>query len=211
MQKEKESKEAFGSLTILLPGGRLPAELLAAVNELAGRYGFSLYLSTAQNLRLTGIREQDLGPIREALAVHGAEFKGPGKFPLPKICVGKESCNLGLIDTFLLSDRILARFGSRANVKPKFKIAIAGCPASCSGALLTDIGIVATRSGFDIYVGGKGGAFPKVGRKILKGVAEEEVLAVIERLVDFHDAKTPTKQRMGKLLDDPEFPFPETV
>ena len=199
------------SLTVLLPGGVLPPALLRAVNDLAGKYRFRMYLSTAQNLRLMGIAPDDFDAIKAALTACGAEFKGPGKFPLPKICVGQESCNLGLVDTFRISRIILERFKDRKNVKPKFKIAVSGCPAACSGPLLADIGIVATRTGFDMYVGGKGGPVPKVGRRVVRGTDEAGLLDSIERLVDFHDVKTAKKQRFYKLLDDPEFPFREEV
>ncbi|MDH5299357.1 MAG: nitrite reductase [Desulfobulbaceae bacterium] len=195
------------SLTILLPAGRLPLPVTAKVHELATRYGLRLYLSALQNLRLLGVKEDDMEAIKAELAPLGVSFKGPGKFPLPKVCIGKPSCNMGIVDPADLSARILERFGSRTNVKPKFKIAISGCILSCGGALLADIGVVATRNGYDLYFGGKGGPYPKVGRRILRDGSEEEVLAAIGKLVDFHDAKTAKKQRMVKLLEDPEFPF----
>jgi sulfite reductase beta subunit-like hemoprotein len=203
-----ENEQNRKSLTVLLPAGRLPRPLLAAVHELAARYDFGLYLSTVQNLRLIDIAEADLEPIKEGLAAAGAVFKGPGKFPLPKICAGRPHCSTGIADTERLSRLILERFGSRIGVKPKFKIAVAGCPLSCSGALLADIGVVATRNGYEIYAGGKGGPLPQVGHRILRGADEERVLAAIGELVDFHQAKTGQKQRLRKLLDDPEFPFP---
>ena len=108
-----------------------------------------------------------------------------------------------------LSQKILAAFKDKGPVKPKFKIAISGCPAACSDALLADIGIKATRSGFEVYAGGKGGPFPKVGRRIAKGADEEAVLGIIERLIAFHDQKTEKKQRFAKLMEEPDFPFPE--
>jgi len=195
------------SLTLMLPAGRLPLQLMAKAQEVAERYGLGIYLSTAQNLRLTGVRDEDVDAVKNELAPLGAVFKAPGKFPLPKVCVGKPSCNMGVIDPADLSARILERFGDRANVKPKFKIAISGCILSCSGALLVDIGVIATRNGYDLYVGGKGGPYPKMGRRILRDVGETEILDAIGKLVDFHDAKTAKKQRMVKLIDEPDFPF----
>ena len=59
------------------------------------------------------------------------------------------------------------------------------------------------------FAGGKGGTFPKIGRRIAKNTNDAEMLKIIETLVAFHDQKTEKKQRMYKLLDDPEFPFPE--
>lgn len=205
----EEKKAVIAKLTILLPAGRMPLDLLNKVNEIAQKYQLELYLSTAQNLRLIGIKEEDLPEIKNQLAAFGADFKGPGKFPLPRVCIGNKDCNLGKADTQKMSQLILERFKDRTNVKPKFKIAVSGCILSCSGAMLTDIGVMATTKGFDVYVGGKGGPNPKVGRRIVRDAEEEKVLLVIEELVNFHDEKTGKKQRMSKLLDLPDFPFPE--
>lgn len=194
------------TLTILLPGGALPRVWLAKVNELAGRFAFELYLSTAQNLRLYGISPDDLEPLKAELAPLGARFKEPGRFPLPRVCIGRRSCNLGVIDTMALSGQILARYGEDS-VKPKLKMAIAGCPASCANAMLTDIGLVATRQGLDLYVGGKGGPQPRTGRRVLRQASDEEALAAIGKIVEFHNSRTVKKQRLVKLIDDPEFPF----
>ncbi len=203
--QKKETK----SLTVLLQAGHLPPDLLRVVDKLTEKLGLRLYLSTAQNLRLMEIPLEQEEMVRAELAAVGAVFKGPGQFPLPKICIGSQDCKLGLVDTERLSQQIIDRFGSRINVKPKFKISLSGCPASCSGALLADIGVVATRAGYDVFAGGKGGPLPKVGRRIVRKADEEKVLEVIGCLVDFHDAKTSKKQRLSKLLADPEFPFSE--
>jgi sulfite reductase beta subunit-like hemoprotein len=199
------------TLTILLPGGALPARVLRKVDELNARYRFEIYLSTAQNLRLYNIAEADLPAIREELAPLGIRFKGPGLFPVPRICIGNRSCKLGQIDTMALSDRILARFGAMTGVKPKFKIAIAGCPAACSNPTLTDIGIIATRQGFDIYLGGKGGPQPKTGRRVVRQADAERVLKIIGEVVEYHNRNGAAKQRLGKLLGDPAFPYREEV
>lgn len=209
MNDNKVNKELKKSLTILIPSGLVPASILDKVNELAKRYNLAIYLSTAQNIRLLNVQDNDEDAIKEELMKIGAELKGPGKFPLPRVCVGLHHCNLGQIDTMALSDKILERYKSRPFTKPKIKIAIAGCPASCSNVLATDIGIRATKSGLEVYVGGKGGAQPKVGLRIAKGADEEKVLEIIGQLVDLHDAKAGKKMRMAKLLSDPDFPFTE--
>lgn len=206
MNNETPATPTQKTLTILLPGGALPKGLLTRLSELAGRFAFELYLSTAQNLRLYGIAPDDLEALKAELASLQVRFKEPGRFPLPRICIGKRSCNLGIIDTMALSDRLLARYGE-TSVKPKLKIAIAGCPAACSNPLLADLGLVATRQGLDLYVGGKGGPQPRVGRRVLRQAGEEEALAAIGRIVEFHNLRTAKKQRLVKLIDDPEFPF----
>lgn len=198
-------------LTIVLPAGRLPLKLSDEVNKLAREYDLELYLTTTQNLRLLGIADGHLLAIKQKLVAAGAQLKTPGMFPLPKICVGRPYCKLALADTEHLSQIVNSRFGGRTKVKPKFKIAISGCPASCAGSHVTDIGVVATRSGLEVYVGGKGGPFPQAGRRIARKVDEQELLRIIAILVDYHTAKTSQKQRMYKLLEEADFPYPDTV
>jgi len=198
-------------LTILLPAGRLPLAIMDKANELAKKYQLELYLSTAQNLRLMGIREEDLSVIRGELAALGAQFKGPGKFPIPRVCIGVRDCSMGIGDPERISALILDRFKGREKTKQKFKIAISGCTLGCPGVLTTDIGIMASRKGFDLYVGGKGGPNPKIGRRVLRDLDEQGVVAAVAELVEFHDAHTESKQRMVKLIDHPEFPYKEAV
>lgn len=195
-------------ITILLSGGLIAPEKMAAVNTIADKYNLTLYLTTAQNLRLLGATEENLETIKKKLDELGLSLKGPGKFPLPRVCVGMPYCNLGLADTFSLADKLADRFGDRTEVKPKYKIAISGCPASCGGSKLVDIGIVATLNGFELYVGGKGGPLPKIGIRAAKGLSEDEVIDAIGSLADFHAENTPNKQRMFKLIHDQDFPFP---
>jgi len=194
-------------LTILVPAGRLALPIMAKATELAQRYNLEVYLSTAQNLRLMEIDEADLPAIKAALAALGADFKGPGKFPLPRVCIGKRDCSTGIQEPEVISALILKQFQGTP-VKPKFKIAISGCPLGCSGVMTTDIGIMGTRNGWDLYVGGKGGPHPRVGRRVLREANDEQVLAAIATLVNYHYEKTGKKQRMAKLVEEPDFPFP---
>jgi len=193
-------------VTIVVPGGLLTAGNMTVISEIAAKYRLSYYLTTAQNLRLLGASEGNLNEIKDLLVSRGFTLKGPGRFPKPKVCVGMPHCNLGLADTFALSDKILARYGQRTEVKPKFKIAVSGCPACCGGSMLADIGIIATRKGFDVYAGGKGGPLPRTGKRIARGLTDDQVVELVGRLADFHAANTPKKQRMFKLLDKKGFP-----
>jgi len=211
MNDESPEAPTKKTLTIMLPGGALPKALLPKLNELAARFEFDIYLSTAQNLRLYGIPAAELDALKAELTPLKVRFKEPGRFPLPRVCIGRRSCNLGIIDTMALSELILARYGEMVGVKPKVKIAIAGCPASCANAMLTDIGLVATRQGLDLYVGGKGGPQPRVGRRVLRQASDEEALVAIGQIIAFHNSRTAKKQRLVKLIDDPEFPFAAEV
>ncbi len=204
MSEQKQEK-----VTILASAGRLSLGIMRVIQRLAEQYGLDIYLTNAQNIRLTGINEELLPGVKEELIAAGAQLKEPGTFLMPKVCTGPNQCKLAVVDPVGINDKIIAKFGGRENVKGKVKLAISGCNMCCSNAKLADIGIVATRKGFEVYAGGKGGAVPKVGIRIAREVAEEKLLDIIEKLVDFHDQKTVKKQRMFKLLSDPDFPYAE--
>jgi len=177
-----DNKSKKTNITILLPAGRLPLPIFDKIQELAHRYALELYCSTAQNIRLLNVNEDDAKAIKGELAVLGASFKKPGVFPIPRVCIGEPHCNLGLIDTKVLSEKILDHFQGRS-VKPKIKIAIAACPANCTNPVSTDIGVVATKAGLDLYAGGKGGPMPKMGRRIVKHADDKTVIDAIEKLL----------------------------
>ncbi|THB76603.1 MAG: nitrite reductase [Desulfobulbaceae bacterium] len=195
------------SITILLPAGRLDTPLMKTIAALSDQYGFSQYLSTLQNLRLIDVPEEHVEDIKKEIAQYEVGFKGPGLFPIPRICIGKPHCNLGVIDTEELSQEIITYFKNRKKTKAKLKIAISGCILSCSGTRTSDIGIVANRKGYDVYAGGKGGPSPKVGIRIKRDIGEAELLETIETIIEFHDQKTGKKQRLYKLISDETFPF----
>lgn len=195
------------SLTLRIPAGRLQLDIMQKAHQFAEQHGLEVYLTTLQNLRLNNVPETAAEEIREEFSKLGVVFKKKGLFSLPRVCVGAPHCNLGLIDTAKLSKAIMDRFESRDFTKDKCKISIAGCTIGCSGTRSSDIAIEATRNGYNMYAGGKDGIAPKAGRRIQKNLTEEQVLDVIETLIDFHDKKTGKKQRMFKLLDDPEFPY----
>jgi dissimilatory sulfite reductase (desulfoviridin) alpha/beta subunit len=197
------------SITVLIPAGSLPLDVMETAGQLAKKYGFGIYLSTAQNLRLIDVPESDADTVKKTLKKLGVDFKVPGIFPLPRVCVGKGHCKLGIIDTEALSKKILDKFSGREKTKAKFKIAIAACGISCSNPKTTDIGIISTRNGYQLYVGGKGGFSPKTGRRVAKNADDNQILECIDILVNYHDKKTKNKQRMFKLLDKPDFPLSE--
>ena len=197
------------SITVLLPAGRLPLDMMKTTHKLAAQYGFNIYFSLMQNMRLIDVPEAYVDEVKKELANLGADFKSPGKFPIPRICIGKPHCNLGIIDTEEISNKIMDRFSNKEKTKAKFKISIAGCSVGCAWTKITDISVMATRSGYSVYAGGKGGYNPKFAKRIKFKATEEDVLDCIEKLVDFHDRKTKNKMRMCKLLDHPQFPFSE--
>jgi nitrite reductase (NADH) large subunit len=58
----------------------------------------------------------------------------------------------------------------------KTKMAVSGCPRNCAEATIKDFGVIATESGWDLYVGGNGGIKVRVTDLLAKVTTEHEVL-----------------------------------
>ena len=130
--KRMEHRDVI-DITIMLPAGRLPVALMKHVADLAEEHGFSIYLSTLQNLRMLDVPKDKEDQIKQQLAPHTITYKKAGQFPIPRICIGTPHCKLGTVDTEKLSATIISRYKNREATKAKLKIAIAGCVLSCSG------------------------------------------------------------------------------
>ncbi|PIE64130.1 MAG: nitrite reductase [Desulfobacterales bacterium] len=195
------------SLVMRIPAGRISLDVMKEACQIAEEYNLEIYLTTQQNLRLNNVPEHAVESIKAKIIPYGITFKAKGLFPLPRVCVGAPHCKMAKIDTARLSEKIMRHFADRSGIKEKLKIAIGACTLGCSGSRSTDIAIEATGTGLNVYAGGKDGVAPRAGIRIKKDITETEAIQVIETLFDFHQKKTSTRQRLYKLLNDPEFPY----
>ncbi len=201
-------KKKKNTITVILTNGHLRRDLMKRIFDIAEEHDLQIYLSNEANLRITGMADEKREVIKQLLTEEGCIFKQSGCFPKPRTCAGKKFCTKGHTDTHALSHRIFTRFSGRT-IKPKLKIAVAGCIRGCSNPKLADIGIIANaKGGFDIFAGGKGGGQPRIAVQIAKNSSEEELTAIIESLLDYHGAKTEKRQRLCSLLMEPDFPYP---
>ena len=77
-----------------------------------------------------------------------------------KSCVGETWCRYGVQDSVGLAIGLELRYrGLRA--PHKLKSAVSGCARECAEAQSKDFGVIATETGWNLYVGGNGGCRPR--------------------------------------------------
>ncbi len=140
----KQRQPDFFCVRLRVPAGRITPEQLAKVGEAANRYGHGiLHLTTRQGIEIPWVRLESFEPLKAELAPFGIIAAGCG----PRVrnvmaCPGSETCSHGLVDAQALAAELDARFfGLQLPIK-KFKIAVAGCPNSCSTPQNNDLGLV---------------------------------------------------------------------
>jgi nitrite reductase/ring-hydroxylating ferredoxin subunit len=89
------------------------------------------------------------------------------------------------MDSLALGQRLGDRY--RGVMGPaKFKMGVSGCPRNCSESTIKDFGVVAVEGGWDIYIGGNGGAHVYVAHKIAQVKDDDEVIRIADRYYEYY-------------------------
>jgi nitrite reductase (NADH) large subunit len=83
----------------------------------------------------------------------------------------------------------------------KFKSGVSGCARECAEARSKDFGVIATEKGWNLYVGGNGGANPRHADLIVHDVDSEQLVRIIDRFLMFYIRTADRLQRTAAWLD----------
>jgi len=114
------------------------------------------------------------------------------------------ACNFckGADEAGLETARTLNRAIAGIETPTPLKIGYAGCALGTSEPLLKDIGVVKMRHTFDIYVGGEPkGLKTSFAKLLVTGVAEDELVSVILRIIHYYKENAKGKEKFSKFVD----------
>lgn len=144
-----------------MPGGEVTAEQLIVIGEIARDHDPYVKVTGGQRIDLFGARVEELPRIWRRLVDAGMESgHAYGKsLRTVKSCVGTSWCRYGQQDSVEMAVLLENRYrGLRA--PRKIKMGVSGCARECTEARGKDVGVIATETGWNLYVGGNGGATP---------------------------------------------------
>lgn len=76
------------------------------------------------------------------------------------------------------------------------------CVRECAEAQNKDFGLIATEKGFNIFVGGNGGAKPRHSELLAKDVAPDDVIPVLDRYIAFYIRTADKLQRTARWIEN---------
>lgn len=192
---QKDGSYAF---TVECPESRLNPDVLEALAVVGRRYDAIMHPTMGQKIIILNLNVDDAIAAMKTLEKAGAAIR---RSPVsqPRICVGTPFCKYAFQDTFSLGKRLYEEFG-KVKIPPKMKVAVSGCPACCSWANLMDVGFVAVKSGYKVYVGGHGGAVPTAGREIGKITTHDEVVEVVRLALELFTDQVKKKARFSLVI-----------
>lgn len=82
----------------------------------------------------------------------------------------------------------------------KFKMGVSGCARECAEARGKDVGVIATADGWNLYVGGNGGANPAHAQLLAKDLDDETLIRYVDRYLMYYIRTADRLQRTAHWL-----------
>ena len=193
-----------GSYSVVprVPGGEISPDKLIVLGEVARDFGLYTKITGGQRIDLFGARVEQLPQIWRRLVEAGFESgHAYGKaVRTVKSCVGQTWCRYGVQDSVGLAIALELRYrGLRA--PHKIKLGVSGCARECAEARAKDVGVIATESGWNLYVGGNGGFRPRHADLLISDVDTDTLVRTIDRFLMFYVRTADRLQRTAGWLE----------
>jgi len=184
-------------------GGEITAEKLIIIGTVAKKFGLYCKITGGQRIDMFGAKKHDLPAIWQMLVDGGMESGHAYAKSLRtvKSCVGTTWCRFGVGDSVGMAVRLEERYKSIRGPH-KFKGGVSGCVRECAEAQNKDFGLIATDKGFNIFVGGNGGAKPRHSELLAKDVPPDDVVPILDRYLSFYIRTADKLQRTARWVEN---------
>ncbi|MBB4686036.1 nitrite reductase large subunit NirB [Amycolatopsis jiangsuensis] len=194
-----------GSYSVVprIPGGEITPEKLMVIAQVAQDFRLYTKITGGQRIDLLGATVDQLPEIWRRLVDAGFESgHAYGKaLRTVKSCVGSTWCRYGVQDSVALAIDLELRYrGLRS--PHKIKSGVSGCARECAEARGKDFGVIATEHGWNLYVGGNGGASPRHAELLLSDVDTETLVRTIDRFLMFYVRTADRLQRTAAWIEE---------
>ena len=195
-------KNGTYSVVPRIPGGEITPEKLIVIGEVARDFGLYTKITGGQRVDLFGARMEQLPAIWRRLVDAGFESgHAYGKaLRTVKSCVGSTWCRYGVQDSVGLAIALELRYrGLRS--PHKLKGGVSGCARECAEARSKDFGVIATEKGWNLYVGGNGGAIPVHARLLAGDLDTDTLVRYLDRFLMYYIRTADRLQRTAPWVD----------
>ena len=182
--------------------GEITPEKLIVIGTVAKKYDLYCKITGGQRIDMFGAKKEDLIDIWTELVNAGMESGHAYAKSLRtvKSCVGTTWCRFGIGDSVGMAVRLEERYKSIRSPH-KMKGGVSGCVRECAEAQNKDFGLIATEKGFNVFVGGNGGAKPRHSELLAKDVPPDDVVPILDRYLMFYIRTADKLQRTARWVE----------
>ena len=193
-----------GSYSVVprVPGGDITPAQLILIGEIARDFNLYTKITGGQRIDMFGARVDQLPEIWRRLVEGGMESgHAYGKaLRTVKSCVGSDWCRYGQQDSVQMAINLELRYrGLRA--PHKIKMGVSGCARECAEARGKDVGVIATETGWNLYVCGNGGMSPRHAQLLAGDLDDETLVRYIDRFLMFYIRTADRLQRTAPWVE----------
>jgi ferredoxin-nitrite reductase len=172
---------------ISVPVGRLPAQQMHALAEIADRFGSSeLRLTVWQNLIIPNISTDSLNAAMAAIHAAGLDFVAGTVLSGTVACTGNRGCRYAASDTKAHAVELANLLDSRFKIEQPVNLHVTGCPHSCAQHYTGDIGLLGTKvlgeEGYQVFLGGGSDQDQGLARELIAAIPYSQLPPLMERL-----------------------------
>ncbi len=185
-----------------MPGGDVTAEQLIVIGEIARDFGLYTKITGGQRIDMFGATVDQLPLIWRRLVDAGMESgQAYGKsLRTVKSCVGSDWCRYGQQDSVQMAIDLELRYrGLRS--PHKIKMGVSGCARECAEARGKDVGVIATESGWNLYVGGNGGMTPRHAQLLAGDLDSQTLVRYVDRFIMYYIRTADRLQRTASWVE----------
>ena len=184
-----------------IPCGVVSPDTLRKLADVAEKYNVSaLKITSAARIAIVGLKEEDVDNVWKDLGMSPGAGVGLCVRSI-KACPGTTFCKRGMQDSLSMGMQLDGIYHGM-ELPSKFKLGVSGCPNQCAETCIKDIGLVGMKNGWKLYVGGNGGARPRLALELMNNISDEEALSAIDRIIKFYKENGKKNQRIGGLIDE---------
>lgn len=195
---------------IVIPGGRLTPDELAAIAGLARIYGDgTLRTTNLQDIIIPNIAAGAVDRIQQEKLYQTQEQLRASAISRIVSCPGKAFCPFGITETKGRVNGLAAAIDNAIGTEAPVRIHINGCGNSCGQAQIADIGLQGTvipaegqpREAFEIWVGGRLGSGGKLAVKLPGRIPAGDINETVAAMVKDYAAHRNPAETFAEYVD----------
>ena len=78
---------------------------------------------------------------------------------------------------------------------------VSGCPNCCAESYIKDLGLIGTKKGWKLVVGGNAASKPALAQLVGEELTDDEAMAAIDKIMNWYK-DFPKRWRLTKVIDD---------
>jgi ferredoxin-nitrite reductase len=189
-----QKQKGFCWIGVVLPVGKLTAEQMRGLGQIAAEFGDGdIRLTVWQNLLISGVAEDRVSAAQAAIESIGLSTEATSIRAGLVACTGNSGCRLAMSNTKRHAEEIAQWCEARVQLDHPLNIHLTGCPNSCAQHYIGDIGLLGVKvqisedgdqvEGYHIHVGGGFGPDAVCGREVYRDVKAEDAARTVERML----------------------------